>query len=117
MYNCEDFAREIMTGFPECQQRDRVIETSNIIVEVAGQMLLKMAEMQQQMQAAQEEAKRRQAAAVTATAQVQSPPAPLAPVAQQPAPIVPPQELTSKGARKPVVKKPKARRKPPKTRR
>lgn len=28
IYNCEDFAREIMSGVPECQQLDRAMETA-----------------------------------------------------------------------------------------
>jgi hypothetical protein len=94
LYNCEDFAREILTGIPACLQRDKVVETSKMVVDVAAQVLVKWMEMEQQRRAAEEEAKRKAGVAqavapVTPPAQAVQPLAQPAPVAVTPAPIPP----------------------------
>ncbi len=111
-YNCEAFAREIMTGVPECTQIDDAKEMAKFIVDSAGpilEQLVQMAEAERQRVAALEEAKRK--AALTAQAPMS---AATAPVAQQLGPTPPvalprpmPKKAPTTGA-----KKPKIRRKP-----
>lgn len=45
-YNCEAFAREIMTGVPECKQITRVLEGRQIFLDVLGKVMIEAAEQE-----------------------------------------------------------------------
>jgi hypothetical protein len=104
-YNCEAFAREIMTGVAECKQITRVVEGTQMFLEVLGKVMIEAAEQEKKRLAGIEAAKQ------AMSLQVQPSPAapPPVPLPQMPMTVPGAAEVLAKTMTMPARKRPAAK--------